>query len=180
MDVFFSPVEADLAAVADRLRSRSPSPALFPHKPWTPWDEGIQGTLTGASAPAWPGGAALRAGLLLWNDALEASHALSQGIENPTGAYWHGIMHRREGDLANAGYWFRRVGRHPVMQPLYAAALGCAPGPRRVELERGRGWDPFAFLRWCGAARAGDAFLEAVQVAEIELLLAHCYAGGGV
>ena len=110
MDAIFAPGEPDLAGVVARLRARSPLPALFPPKPWTPWNADIHRELTADPPPAWTVGASLRAGLLLWNDALDASHTLSQGIDNPTGAYWHGIMHRREGDLDNAGYWFRRVG----------------------------------------------------------------------
>jgi hypothetical protein len=58
---------------------------------------------------------ALQSGLWLYVDALDRSHALSQGIETPTGSFWHGIMHRREGDFGNSHYWFRRAGRHPAM-----------------------------------------------------------------
>lgn len=43
---------------------------------------------------------ALRAGLLLWHDYLDESHALAQSIEgegaNQLGDYWHAILHRRE------------------------------------------------------------------------------------
>lgn len=43
------------------------------------------------------------------------SHTVSQGIEGTTGSYWHGIMHRREGDFSNSHYWFNKVGGHPVI-----------------------------------------------------------------
>jgi len=49
---------------------------------------------------------------------LDRSHEVSQGIETPEAAYWHGIMHRREGDFWNAKYWFRKVGKHPVFVQL--------------------------------------------------------------
>jgi hypothetical protein len=49
---------------------------------------------------------------------LEQSHAISQSYETSDGAYWHGIMHRREGDFWNSKYWFRRVGQHPVLVAL--------------------------------------------------------------
>jgi hypothetical protein len=186
----FQPREPDLDAVVRRLRGRTPPPALFPPKPWRPWDEEIERLLTG-EPPAWPGGAPLRAGLLLWNDDLEGAHVLAQAIPGPTGAYWHGIMHRREGDLDNAGYWFRRVGAHPVFAGLWTAARRIAAeaerrgdrwaGERRAELERAGQWDPFRFLDWCAAARAAaerHPLLERIQVTEIELLLQHCYAGG--
>ena len=56
----------------------------------------------------------LAAGLWLYADNLERSHAVSQGVETATGSYWHGIMHRREGDFSNAHYWMRRAARHPL------------------------------------------------------------------
>ncbi len=49
---------------------------------------------------------------------LDRSHSLSQAVEATSGSYWHGIMHRREGDFWNSKYWFRRVGAHPVLQQL--------------------------------------------------------------
>lgn len=57
----------------------------------------------------------LSAGLWLYVDELERSHRISQGLSGATGAFWHGIMHRREGDFGNSHYWFHRVGRHPAM-----------------------------------------------------------------
>jgi hypothetical protein len=32
----------------------------------------------------------------------------------------HGYLHRKEGDLANAGYWYRRAGRPVASEPLAA------------------------------------------------------------
>ncbi len=58
------------------------------------------------------------AGLWLLAGNLDESHQISQSIESPEGSFWHGIMHRREGDFWNAKYWFRRVGRHPVLSEL--------------------------------------------------------------
>jgi len=57
----------------------------------------------------------LQAALWLYVDELDKSHTISQGIEDQTGSFWHGIMHRREGDFSNSHYWFRRVGTHPAM-----------------------------------------------------------------
>jgi len=56
----------------------------------------------------------LTAALWLYADDLDRSHTLSQSLENPTGAYWHGIMHRREGDFSNSHYWMRRCSEHPL------------------------------------------------------------------
>jgi hypothetical protein len=61
------------------------------------------------------GHAALQAALWLYIDELDCSHTLAQGIKDSTGSYWHGIMHRREGDFSNSHYWFRNTGDHPAM-----------------------------------------------------------------
>jgi len=58
---------------------------------------------------------ALRAGLWLYVDELDRSHTISQDLKDPTGSYWHGIMHRREGDFSNSHYWFHKTGKHPAM-----------------------------------------------------------------
>src|SRR5687767_14149334 len=34
-------------------------------------------------------------------DSLDDSHTISEGIDTPSGSFWHGIMHRREGDYSN-------------------------------------------------------------------------------
>ena len=56
-----------------------------------------------------------RASLTLPEPALGLSLALQ--------ALWwdaHAYLHRKEGDLANAGYWYRRAGQ-PVAQDAFAA-----------------------------------------------------------
>ncbi|MDX1927296.1 MAG: hypothetical protein SFV81_12315 [Pirellulaceae bacterium] len=68
-------------------------------------------------------GSLTEAGLWLLAGELDRSHSVSQSLETAEGSYWHGIMHRREGDFWNAKYWFRRVGRHPVLEQL-ASFLG--------------------------------------------------------
>lgn len=57
----------------------------------------------------------LIAGLWLYVDDLERSHTVSQSVEDATGSYWHGIMHRREGDFGNSRYWHRRAAGHPLL-----------------------------------------------------------------
>ncbi|MEZ6134212.1 MAG: hypothetical protein R3C53_04785 [Pirellulaceae bacterium] len=58
------------------------------------------------------------AGLWLLAGELDESHRVSQADASATGSYWHGIMHRREGDFWNAKYWFRKVHRHQVCEQL--------------------------------------------------------------
>ena len=43
----------------------------------------------------------------------EAAHSLVQNDGSAAGSWVHAFLHRREGDLANAAYWYRRAG-HPV------------------------------------------------------------------
>ncbi len=40
----------------------------------------------------------------------EPAHEIAQEIKTPTGSWIHAFLHREEGDLANAGYWYRRAG----------------------------------------------------------------------
>jgi hypothetical protein len=110
------------------------------------------------------------AGFWLWHDFLDESHAISQEIETPTGAFWHGIMHRREPDYGNAKYWFRRVGPHPVFKSFAAAAAECGLGERL---------DPFAFVdlceQHCGTRTATEMKLRQVQRREWQLLFSWCW-----
>ncbi|WP_281886043.1 hypothetical protein [Paenibacillus sp. YYML68] len=57
---------------------------------------------------------AVKAGLHVWNESLDDSHELSQQLHTREGSYWHGMMHRMEGDYSNADYWFRMAGGHPA------------------------------------------------------------------
>lgn len=43
-------------------------------------------------------------------DHIDSAHKLIQKREDDAACYVHGIVHRREGDYANACYWFRRCG----------------------------------------------------------------------
>jgi hypothetical protein len=44
---------------------------------------------------------ACRAGLFLYFNFLDESHAISQELHTSTGSYWHALMHRREPDFDN-------------------------------------------------------------------------------
>ncbi len=41
----------------------------------------------------------------------ESAHSIAQRDGSPLGSWAHGIVHVLEGDLSNAGYWYRRAGR---------------------------------------------------------------------
>ena len=41
----------------------------------------------------------------------QSAHQIVQEDESALGAWAHGIVHMLEGDMANAGYWYRRAGR---------------------------------------------------------------------
>ena len=43
----------------------------------------------------------------------EAAHELAQAQDDAQGAWVHAWLHRIEGDLANADYWYRRAHRPP-------------------------------------------------------------------
>lgn len=43
----------------------------------------------------------------------QRAHELAQAREDATGAWVHAYLHRVEGDLSNANYWYRRAGKQP-------------------------------------------------------------------
>jgi hypothetical protein len=64
--------------------------------------------------------------LALWWDAhgdWEKAHEVAQDVAGVDGAWVHAYLHRKGGDLGNAGYWYRRAGR------------SVATGDSRVEWE---------------------------------------------
>lgn len=93
--------------------------------------------------------AAALSGLWLWHDWLDESHTLSQGINTPTGSFWHAIMHRREGDFSNSKYWYDRVGDHPtysVIATHAAAILNPLPVDKTMVRLTHNGWNPHVFV----------------------------------
>ena len=41
----------------------------------------------------------------------DRAHTLAQDIDNADGSWIHANLHREEGDLGNARYWYARAGR---------------------------------------------------------------------
>jgi hypothetical protein len=63
---------------------------------------------------------ALRA---LWHDARgdwDAAHKVAQDVDDHDGAWVHAYLHRKEGDIGNARYWYRRAGRPEATDSLDA------------------------------------------------------------
>lgn len=50
----------------------------------------------------------------LWHDARgdwEGAHGCAQDDHGRDGSWVHAYLHRKEGDIGNAGYWYSRAGR---------------------------------------------------------------------
>ena len=61
--------------------------------------------------------------LALWHEAhgnWDRAHTIAQDIETPEAAWVHAYLHRKEGDISNAGYWYRRAGRGVFTGSLHA------------------------------------------------------------
>ena len=191
MAVMYAPA---IAEVIEKLETGNPLPRLVPQEAWnSELTNALESTsldelFRGESLKNTAFGSAIKSGLLLWNDALDASHNISQGLENQTGSYWHGIMHRREPDYSNSKYWFGRVGAHPIFPQLRERAIAIlkeTPNPSDTlegiaqAIAASEDWDAYRFIDWCQAAENGTddvaRFLQQVQVEEIKLLLAYSY-----
>lgn len=62
-----------------------------------------------------PPGGLSKALQALWYDAKGdwvTAHAIAQSMDNNAGAWVHAYLHRKEGDLPNATYWYRRARRN--------------------------------------------------------------------
>ncbi|MBI4889226.1 MAG: hypothetical protein HY821_01295 [Acidobacteria bacterium] len=119
------------------------------------------------------------AGLWLAWSGYEEAHGIAQELHTAEGSYWHGIVHRQEPDDWNSGYWFRRVGRHPIFPALAQGAADLAGSYPRAAALPARDWDPEQLIRYCAQARNApggetERYAVAVQQLEWKLLFAWC------
>ena len=57
----------------------------------------------------------------LWHDAKgdwDQAHRIAQDVTGADGAWVHAYLHRKEGDLSNARYWYRQAGYAAATEPL--------------------------------------------------------------
>jgi len=94
--------------------------------------------------------ALVRGGLLYALDDLDGCHAYFQDAGSDLGSYWHGMMHRREGDFDNARYWFRRAGKLPFFDSLHHEAAQFS-----ADMANQSSWDPYLFTGQCEQHRFG-------------------------
>ncbi|HWA09973.1 MAG TPA: hypothetical protein VG838_11030 [Opitutaceae bacterium] len=72
--------------------------------------EEFQASLASGAVPPGLGGALQG----LWHDARgdwDEAHRCAQEEKSRDGSWVHAYLHRKEGDLGNAGYWYARAGR---------------------------------------------------------------------
>lgn len=87
---------------------------------------------------------AVASGIWLWLGQLDEAHRLAQKIETPTGAFWHAIMHRLEGDFSNSKYWLARCSDHPARQAIannVSVVLNDLPADKRLLRLTNDGWN---------------------------------------
>lgn len=118
--------------------------------------------------------ALVRGALLYAADANDMAHRIVQDDPGDLGSYWHGMVHRREGDFDNARYWFRRAGRLPVFAKMHGAAAEVSANMARQET-----WDAYLLTGMCEQAKFGDTDAAAecvrLQRVEFEQLLDYCW-----
>lgn len=123
-------------------------------------------------------------GLWLWHGFLEQAHELCQDIPTAEGSYWHGIMHRIEGDFWNAKYWMRRAGRHPVHSQILSDISHLSlpiTSSTVTEVLKKSDWDAEDFVDACersidGSHEEQTLACRWIQTVEWRCLMLYCLA----
>jgi hypothetical protein len=193
-------MNANLDRIVKTLKERGQRLPLMPTAIWNRELEEEIRSLEWLERSREPAIIALMAGLHLMNDSLDVSHRHAQRIEHDaTGAYWHGLMHRMEGDFSNAKYWYSQAGRHPSMAEAanriariladYPELDTVEPAPVRAKLMDYRdqaSWHPSDFtdlVRWQHERDISPALrdvLERIQSVELNTLLEYTMDASGV
>lgn len=180
-----------ISVLMSKLKSRKSLPELSPEHIWHPaLDREISAIPEGQLAHDGPEGLlsaqAWKASLHLWNDNLDAAHALVEHMNTPTGAALHGIVHQRERDFDNAKYWFHLAGDHPAFHSLQSRTAGFLQqqkfpaGPLRdvfSKMASQGSWNPYLFISAIAIQedRIGDdaarTLLENIQVLELDAVI---------
>lgn len=81
-----------------------------------------QAFVTSISEPSPPPGLSLALQAMWWDAKgdWEQAHECAQAREDAAGNRVHAYLHRKEGDISNAGYWYRRAGVTPASGTLEA------------------------------------------------------------
>jgi hypothetical protein len=159
-------------------------------EPFAPAREILENTrpeqLVSSPVKSPPFAAALLAALWLWHDGLEECHRI---VQNPpdekstsTYAFWHAIMHRREGDFSNSKYWYARCTNHPALQTLAAQAgpiVNPTPADKLLLRVTASGWNPNAFVDLAQAVTETESdprtqITIQLQRLEWQVLWSHC------
>ena len=118
-------------------------------------------------------------GLWLYFSCFDECHEIVQDLPSVEASFWHAILHRQEPDAGNSGYWFRRVGRHPLFPELNREAAEILSRSLDAGFRIGDEWDAISFITFCEKARqwpnspAECAALE-IQRIEWQLLFDYC------
>jgi hypothetical protein len=172
--------------LADALAARATAPPLLPRQPWE--DEVAASLVPLISHPGQP--------LTLRLAAAVITDRPAEAVELPAVTadelHWKAVALRRGGRFAEARRGFRVLGDRPIYPQLFEraqsalgfGAVGFRWAASAFALLRARGsWDPVWFVDACAAAEEGvlsretAALLEAIQQAELELLLLAGAAG---
>lgn len=92
---------------------------------------------------------AVACSLWLWHDGIPEAHVIAQGLPTETGAFWHALVHRREGDFSNSHHWLAQCRTHPARQAIAnqaALLMGELPSDNRLLRLTFDGWNADYFV----------------------------------
>ena len=123
------------------------------------------------------------AGVWLYFNYFDTAHTIVQDIPSREASLWHGIIHRRDGDFWNSGYWFRKAGYHPIFSDLKNHARRIT---RKVGLNTTTSllvhqeiWDPLFFIelveKSAGSGTPTELTCRQIQQIEWQLLFEYCF-----